>query len=114
MTAVGVLIIVAAYLSYRAWLYSRGLVYREVPRVGVEELAQKLNSEEAEKILDAQRKTKSQQLNAEGFKAYGNGRLREAQAIWQQALVLDPENKNLVEQISMVGREISLQGKPSP
>ena len=48
---VGVLVLLAAYVGYRLWLYSKGRIYRVVPRVQVEELARKLKSEEAEKIL---------------------------------------------------------------
>ena len=51
VAALGVLVVIAAYVSYRGWLYSRGLVYRVVPRVQVEELAERLKSEEAGKIL---------------------------------------------------------------
>lgn len=49
--ALGVFLVLAGYVSYRIWLYSRSRVYRLVPRVQVEELARKLKSEEAEKIL---------------------------------------------------------------
>jgi membrane protein DedA with SNARE-associated domain len=48
---VGVLLLLAAYASYRLWLYRKARIYRVVPRVQVEELARKLKSEEAEKIL---------------------------------------------------------------
>ena len=51
VAALGVLIALAAYVSYRVWLYSRGLAFRVVPRVQVEELAQKLKSEGAERIM---------------------------------------------------------------
>jgi membrane protein DedA with SNARE-associated domain/rhodanese-related sulfurtransferase len=48
-------IVVAAalivFISYRAWQYWQHRVYRIVPRVQVTELAKKLQSEEAEKIL---------------------------------------------------------------
>jgi membrane protein DedA with SNARE-associated domain len=40
-----------AYVAYRAYLYSKHRVYRVVPRVQVEELARKLQSEEADKVL---------------------------------------------------------------
>ena len=48
---VGVLLLLAAYAGYRLWLYRKARIYRVVPRVQVEELARKLKSEEAEKIL---------------------------------------------------------------
>ena len=48
---VGALLLLAAYAGYRLWLYRKGRIYRVVPRVQVEELARKLKSEEAEKIL---------------------------------------------------------------
>jgi len=48
---VGALLLLAAYAGYRLWLYRKGRIYRVVPRVQVEELAQKLQSEESEKIL---------------------------------------------------------------
>jgi rhodanese-related sulfurtransferase len=40
-----------AYTAYRFWLYHKNKVYRVVPRVQVEELARKLQSEEKEKVL---------------------------------------------------------------
>jgi membrane protein DedA with SNARE-associated domain len=39
------------YTAYRFWLYHKNKVYRVVPRVQVEELAHKLQSDEKEKIL---------------------------------------------------------------
>ncbi len=48
---IGALLLVAAYAGYRLWLYRQGRIFRVVPRVQVEELARKLDSEEAEKIL---------------------------------------------------------------
>jgi len=48
---VGASFLLAAYAGYRLWLYRKGRIYRVVPRVQVEELARKLKSEEAEKIL---------------------------------------------------------------
>lgn len=48
---VGVLLVLAAYVGYRLWLYSKSRIYRVVPRMQVEELARKLKSEDAEKIL---------------------------------------------------------------
>jgi len=41
------------YIAYRLWLYKKNLVYRVVPRVQVEELAAKLESEEKDKIIIA-------------------------------------------------------------
>jgi membrane protein DedA with SNARE-associated domain len=40
-----------AYTAYRVWLYRRNKVYRVVPRVQVDELAQRLTSDEREKVL---------------------------------------------------------------
>lgn len=45
------LLAVIAYLIYRFWLMRKNRVYRVVPRVQVQELIDKLKSEEAEKIL---------------------------------------------------------------
>ncbi len=39
------------YAVYRVWLYRKNIVYRVVPRVQVEELAQRLASEDKDKIL---------------------------------------------------------------
>jgi membrane protein DedA with SNARE-associated domain len=49
----GEVLFVAAvvYIAYRVWLYHKNKVYRVVPRVQVEELAQKLQSEEKENVL---------------------------------------------------------------
>jgi membrane protein DedA with SNARE-associated domain len=51
VAAVGASLLLAAYAGYRLWLYRKARIYRVVPRVQVEELARKLKSEEAEKIL---------------------------------------------------------------
>jgi membrane protein DedA with SNARE-associated domain len=40
-----------SYVGYRVWLYRKNKVYRVVPRVQVEELARKLQSEERDKVL---------------------------------------------------------------
>ena len=40
-----------AYTAYRIWLYRRNRVYRVVPRVQVDELAQRLTSDEREKVV---------------------------------------------------------------
>jgi len=45
------LIAAIAYIGYRVWLYHKNKVYRVVPRVQVEELARKLQSEERDRIL---------------------------------------------------------------
>jgi hypothetical protein len=42
---------VIAFIAYRVWLYQKHRIYRIVPRVQVAELAKKLQSEGAEKIL---------------------------------------------------------------
>ncbi|HEV8048011.1 MAG TPA: VTT domain-containing protein [Terriglobales bacterium] len=49
----GEVLFVAAvvYIAYRVWLYHKNKVYRVVPRVQVEELARKLQSEEKENVL---------------------------------------------------------------
>ncbi len=39
------------YIVYRIWLYRKHAVYRVVPRVQVEELARKLNSEDKERVV---------------------------------------------------------------
>jgi rhodanese-related sulfurtransferase len=43
--------VLAVYVGYRLWLYRKNRIYRVVPRVQIEELAEKLKTEEAEKIL---------------------------------------------------------------
>jgi len=40
-----------AYIAYRFWLYHKNKVYRVVPRVQVEELAHKLESDEKQNVL---------------------------------------------------------------
>jgi membrane protein DedA with SNARE-associated domain len=40
-----------AYTTYRVWLYRKNKVYRVVPRVQVEELARKLDSEDRDRTL---------------------------------------------------------------
>ncbi len=40
-----------AYTVYRVWIYRKNLVYKVVPRVQVEELASKLDSDEADRVL---------------------------------------------------------------
>jgi membrane protein DedA with SNARE-associated domain len=40
-----------AYVAYRFWLYHKNKVYRVVPRVQVEELAHKLQSDDKENVL---------------------------------------------------------------
>lgn len=49
----GEVLFVAAivYIAYRFWLYHKNKVYRVVPRVQVEELAHKLQSEEKDNVL---------------------------------------------------------------
>ena len=39
------------YIGYRIWIYRKNLVYKVVPRVQVEELARKLASDQADKIM---------------------------------------------------------------
>jgi hypothetical protein len=39
------------YTGYRVWIYRKNLVYKVVPRVQVEELARKLASDEATRVL---------------------------------------------------------------
>src|SRR5215469_16374234 len=50
-TAIAVIVALIAFIAYRVWLYSKYRVYRIVPRVQVMELAEKLQSEESEKVL---------------------------------------------------------------
>ncbi len=45
------LVVLIFYVAYRGWLYSKHRVYRVVPRVQVEELAQRLTPEERDKTL---------------------------------------------------------------
>lgn len=51
LTAVGIAVVLAGYAGYRIFLYQKNRMYRVVPRVQVEELARKLQSEESEKTL---------------------------------------------------------------
>lgn len=46
-----VLVASVAYVAYRVWLYRKHAIYRVVPRIQVEELAQKLASEDSGRIL---------------------------------------------------------------
>ena len=45
------LVAIVVYIGYRLWLVRKNRVYRVVPRVQVEELIRKLQSEEADRIL---------------------------------------------------------------
>lgn len=45
------LVALIAYVAYRLWLYRRHSIYRVVPRVQVQELAQKLASQDRAKLL---------------------------------------------------------------
>lgn len=47
------IIALAGYFLYRAWLYQKHSAYRAIPRVQVQELAEKLASEEKDKIIIA-------------------------------------------------------------
>ena len=51
VAAAGIALVVAAYAGYRIWLYQKNRMYRVVPRVQVEELARKLQSEDVERIV---------------------------------------------------------------
>jgi|HubBroStandDraft_6_1064221.scaffolds.fasta_scaffold51807_2 membrane protein DedA with SNARE-associated domain/rhodanese-related sulfurtransferase len=51
VAAIGVVIVLAAYVAYRLWLYRKNRIYRVVPRVQIGELIEKLKSEEGDKIL---------------------------------------------------------------
>jgi membrane protein DedA with SNARE-associated domain len=51
VAGVGIVIVLAGYASYRFWLYYKNRIYRVVPRVQIAELAEKLKSEDADKIL---------------------------------------------------------------
>lgn len=46
-----VFVAVIGYVVYRVWIYRKNAMYRIVPRIQVEELAQKLGSDEGERIL---------------------------------------------------------------
>ena len=46
-----VVVAIAGYVIYRFWLYKKNAMYRIVPRVQVQELAQRLASDETEKPL---------------------------------------------------------------
>ena len=46
-----VLIGLLTYVAYRIWVYSKHRIYRVVPRIQVEELARKLNSEDSQNLL---------------------------------------------------------------
>jgi rhodanese-related sulfurtransferase len=46
-----VVVAIVAYVIYRFWLYNKNAMYRIVPRVQVQELAQRLASDETEKPL---------------------------------------------------------------
>lgn len=46
-----VFVAVIGYVVYRVWIYRKNAMYRVVPRIQVEELAQKLGSDEGERIL---------------------------------------------------------------
>jgi membrane protein DedA with SNARE-associated domain len=49
--AVVIIVALSVYIGYRAWLYRRHRVFRIVPRVQVQELAESLGSEDSSKIL---------------------------------------------------------------
>jgi membrane protein DedA with SNARE-associated domain len=51
MTSLGLLLMLTAFVGYRVWLYSKGRIYRAVPRIEVEALAQKLNCLDPGNIL---------------------------------------------------------------
>jgi membrane protein DedA with SNARE-associated domain len=51
VAGVGVVMVLAGYAAYRFWIYYKNRIYRVVPRVQIAELAEKLKSEEADKIL---------------------------------------------------------------
>jgi membrane protein DedA with SNARE-associated domain len=46
-----VFVAVAVYIAYRVWLYKKNAMYRIVPRIQVQELAQRLASDQAQKPL---------------------------------------------------------------
>lgn len=51
MVEIAVIAAVIVFIVYRVWLYYKHRIYRVVPRVQVTELANKLQSDESEKIL---------------------------------------------------------------
>ena len=48
-----VVVAIVAYVIYRSWLYNKNAMYRIVPRVQVQELAQRLASDESEMPLSS-------------------------------------------------------------
>ena len=50
-----VLVAIAAYIIYRVWLYKKNAMYRVVPRMQVQELAQRLASDEDRKAAGGRR-----------------------------------------------------------
>jgi membrane protein DedA with SNARE-associated domain len=51
LVEVVVLIAIVAYFAYRVWLYKKNSMYRIVPRIQVQELAQRLASDDEQKPL---------------------------------------------------------------
>ena len=51
LVEVVVIITIVAYMAYRVWLYKKNSMYRIVPRIQVQELAQRLASDEEQKPL---------------------------------------------------------------
>jgi membrane protein DedA with SNARE-associated domain len=51
LVEVVVIIAIVAYMAYRVWLYKKNSMYRIVPRIQVQELAQRLASDEEQKPL---------------------------------------------------------------
>jgi membrane protein DedA with SNARE-associated domain len=47
----GIVLLAAGYFGYRVWVYRKGRIYRGAPRVQVAELARKLQSEQASRIV---------------------------------------------------------------
>src|SRR5262249_47000572 len=46
-----ILVAVLGYVTYRIWLFRQNAIYRVVPQIQVEELARKLASDEAARIV---------------------------------------------------------------
>jgi membrane protein DedA with SNARE-associated domain len=81
-----VLVALLTYVAYRIWVYSTHRIYRVVPRVQVEELARKLGSEDAQKLLVVD-------VRSHGY--YDSGAARIRGSIRVEPNNLEEEIKNL-------------------
>ncbi|HET7206583.1 MAG TPA: VTT domain-containing protein [Terriglobales bacterium] len=85
--AVAIVVVCAfvGYLAYRLWLYRKNRVYRVVPRVQVAELANRLRSEEADRILVVD-------VRSHGYYDSGAARIRGSVRIEPNNLPTEIEN----------------------